>query len=115
MMKLPEQFDEAILGIGSRCGFEDVFVYDAQNVVQIFMKFEGMSEEEAWDHFYYNVQGSYIGETTPVFVHPDTEAEQTLEKEEAITWDSPEHLIWELWSKVLRMPPMRYIHRGPKK
>lgn len=68
MMKLPEEFDGAIIGIGSRCGFEDTYVYDAVCVVNTFIANEDMTEEEAWEHFYYNVIGSYVGDTTPVFV-----------------------------------------------
>ena len=68
MMKLPKEFDGAIIGIGSRCGFEDVYVYDAVCVVNTFMANDDMSEEDAWEHFNYNVLGSYVGETTPIFV-----------------------------------------------
>lgn len=68
MMKLPPEFDEAIIGIGSRCGFEDVYVYDAVRVVNTFIDQDEMTEEEAWEHFHYNVLGSYVGTTTPIFV-----------------------------------------------
>jgi hypothetical protein len=28
---------------------------------------EDMSEEEAFEYFYYNVSGAYMGEKTPIF------------------------------------------------
>ena len=30
---------------------------------------EEMTEEDALDHFYYNVAGSYVGEYTPIYIH----------------------------------------------
>ena len=30
---------------------------------------EGMTEEDAYDHFYYNVDGSYMGEFTPIYIN----------------------------------------------
>ncbi len=67
-MKLPPEFDGAVIGIGSRCGFEDVYVYDTVRVVNTFIANDEMTEEEAWEHFHYNVIGSYVGDTTPIFV-----------------------------------------------
>ena len=35
----------------------------------IMINEEEMIEEDAWDHFYYNVSGAYVGEYTPIFIH----------------------------------------------
>jgi hypothetical protein len=74
-MKLPDYLDEAIIGVGSRCEFEDVLVYDTALVIKCFVASDGMTEEEAWEHFDYNVLGSYVGDTTPIFVLPYVEDE----------------------------------------
>ena len=32
-----------------------------------------MSEEDALEHFYYNMIGSYVGESTPVFLFKEND------------------------------------------
>ena len=57
-------FDAAIIGIdqdGER------LVYDSNAVVQVLIN-DGMDEEDAWDYFYYNIAGAYVGENTPLFI-----------------------------------------------
>jgi len=39
---------------------------DREKCIEILM--EDMSEEEAEEYFEFNVQGSYVGETTPAFI-----------------------------------------------
>lgn len=60
-------FDEAIIGVGYRCGQPDIIVYDAEKCVKILMD-QGMTEEEAIDYFDFNVVGAWVGEETPIFV-----------------------------------------------
>ena len=71
MLKLPEEFDSAVVGTSQRIGMENCIVYDATEVLLILME-EGMSSEEAFEHFDYNIAGSYVGETTPIFLWPRT-------------------------------------------
>lgn len=57
-------FDAAIIGIdqdGER------LIYDSNSVVQVLIN-EGMDEEDAWDYFYYNIAGAYVGKNTPLFI-----------------------------------------------
>ena len=59
-----ESFNAAIIGVdkdGER------LVYDSNAVVQVLIN-EGMDEEDAWDYFYYNIEGAYVGEKTPLFI-----------------------------------------------
>lgn len=59
-------FDEAIIGIS--CQFNRTFaVYDRAKVIQILIE-EGLTEEEAEEHFSFNISGAYVGESTPAFV-----------------------------------------------
>ena len=69
-LKLPEEFDRAVLGTSQRIGMEDCKVYDVNEVLLILM--QDMSEEDALEHFDYNIAGSYVGETTPIFLWPKT-------------------------------------------
>lgn len=76
-------FDDAVLGFGSRCGEEDLLVYDYDKCVDILVANikEDMEEAEydeedayieAYEHMEYNVCGSYMGKGTPLFLRPAT-------------------------------------------
>tara|TARA_Y100001951_G_scaffold33725_1_gene26597 strand:+ start:3768 stop:3995 length:228 start_codon:yes stop_codon:yes gene_type:complete len=60
-------FDDAIIGIGSRCGKPDIIVYDVNKCIKILIN-QNMTEEEARDYFDFNVVGAWVGEETPIFV-----------------------------------------------
>ena len=62
--------DEAIIGIGSRCGQKDLIVYNVDKVIEILMKRDGMTDTEAVEFFEYNIQGGWHGEETPMWVRP---------------------------------------------
>jgi hypothetical protein len=44
-----------------------VVLYDTTKCIDILMKRDKMTEEEAIEFFYYNVIGSWVGEYTPCF------------------------------------------------
>lgn len=67
--------DKAILGVGIRCGQEDILVYSYGKCVEIFMKKDKMSHEEAIDWMEYNVVGAWVGDHTPIFVRQIEEDE----------------------------------------
>jgi len=56
-------FDDAVVG------FEDRsmrLIYSTIECIRI-LQVEGMTYEDAIEHFYYNVQGGYVGELTPIW------------------------------------------------
>lgn len=63
-------FDDACIGVGSRCGSEDVLVYDIDKAVAILMKRDGMNVIDAYEYIEVNCVGSYVGDTTPIWVRP---------------------------------------------
>jgi len=63
----PEYFDAAIIGVVTRIGLEAV-CYSTDRIIDILIEKDGMTEEEAIEHFDYNIAGSYVGEHTPVFL-----------------------------------------------
>ena len=67
-------FDEAVLGVGRRCGQPDLLVYDYHKCCEILVKRDKMTYEEAEEFMEFNVVGAWVGETTPVFVHTNKEA-----------------------------------------
>lgn len=59
-------FDEAIIGITTED--EPRVVYSEQDIIKVLMD-DGASEEDAWDHYGYNVLGSLRNETPyPIIV-----------------------------------------------
>ena len=59
---LLEGLNDAIIGIEER---KMVLIYSVKKCFDILSR--QMSEEEAIEHFYYNIFGSYVGEKTPIF------------------------------------------------
>lgn len=64
---LADGFDEAFLGIIQGAGQEPKACYDRDKCIEILMK-EGSSEEDAVEHFEYNIINSYVGLYSPVFL-----------------------------------------------
>jgi hypothetical protein len=65
-------FDEAVLGIGRRCGQEDILVYDFEKCVDVLVKRKGMTDEEAIEFLEFNTVGAWVGEQTPLFLYKTT-------------------------------------------
>lgn len=68
MMKA-DGLDDAILGVARRCGQPDLIAYDVDKVIEILVTRDGMSHEEAVEFFDFNIEGAWLGEATPVWVH----------------------------------------------
>ena len=62
--------DDAIIGVGHRCGEPSIVVYDMEKAVQIVQKKMDCEIWEAIEYFNFNILGSYIGEYTPIFMEP---------------------------------------------
>jgi hypothetical protein len=63
----PDYFDSAIIGLAQRIGM-DVICYDKEKVLELLCVKEEMTYEDAIEHFEYNIIGSWVGDTTPVFL-----------------------------------------------
>jgi len=61
-------FNEAIIGIGERCGQDDIIVYSLDKMTKVFMDANDVDEEEAMEYISFNVLGAWIGEQTPIIV-----------------------------------------------
>lgn len=62
-LMIADGFDEAVLGV---CECSHRVIYSSSKCIAILTQ-EGMSEEDAIEHFYYNVCGAYVGERTPIW------------------------------------------------
>lgn len=68
---LAEGFDEAIIGIDSS---SLRVVYSVSRCLDILGRY--MSEEDASEHFYFNVCGSFVGDKTPIWCEDFLTAEK---------------------------------------
>jgi hypothetical protein len=55
-------FDEAILGVDDT---SMRLIYSVSKCIEILMK--DMSDEDAFEYFYFNVSGAYVGDKTPIW------------------------------------------------
>ena len=55
-------FDDAIIGIDARTMR---LIYSVSKCIEILSK--DMSEEDAIEYFYFNMEGAYVGEKTPIW------------------------------------------------
>jgi hypothetical protein len=56
-------FDSAVIGLEESSGR---LIYSVQRIVNIMMS-EGDTEEDALEYYYYNMEGAYVGEKTPIY------------------------------------------------
>ena len=81
--------EDAIIGVGSRMNMPDVLIYSYNKCVKIFMEKEGWTHEEAIEWMDYNVVGSWVGETRPIFVHEIPSDQKIDEFLEELGFDQP--------------------------
>ena len=65
---LADGFEDALIGVGEVFSRPPLAVYDRNKCLEILMKRDGMTDEEAEEFFTYNVSGSWVGENTPIYV-----------------------------------------------
>lgn len=60
------EFDAAIMGI-AEVNHVHVVVYSTSKIIDTLLS-EGLSIEDAYEHFYFNIAGAYLGPHTPIYV-----------------------------------------------
>ena len=90
MLKM-DGFDKALIGIATvwqkheNGGAErvDTLIYDGDALVTILIHQSGLSHEEALEYISYNIEGGYVGKSTPIVVWPcDMERVNAMVKED---------------------------------
>lgn len=67
-------FDEAMIGVATRCGQKTIVIYDLAKCIDVLTT-QGLEYEEAVEHLDYNTLGAWVGDRTPGFVvRPDDDA-----------------------------------------
>jgi hypothetical protein len=65
---LIDGFDGAIIGMAERINLGPVVAYDIETILQIMVKRDNMSYEQAYEFFNFNILGAWMGENTPIFI-----------------------------------------------
>ena len=60
---IADGFDDAVIGYHQQ---SERLIYSIKKCIDILVE-EGMHLEDALEHFYYNVEGAYVGEKTPIW------------------------------------------------
>jgi hypothetical protein len=71
-MLLADGFELAILGHVEQNNGSQVACYNRAACIEILVTRDGMSHDEAEEYFQYNVEGAYMGEDTPIYLHVAT-------------------------------------------
>jgi len=65
---LADGFEDAFIGICEVFNRPILAAYDRDKCITILMERDGMTDEEAEEYFEFNVAGSWVGDSTPVYV-----------------------------------------------
>lgn len=71
--------DNAIIGVGQRCGQISLAVYD-NAIIRANLMAEGMDETDAIEFFEFNILGGWHGVNTPILVEPAETVMDTLHR-----------------------------------
>jgi hypothetical protein len=63
---LADGFDEALLGLDM---ISKRVIYDSNKMIQILIKTEGMTLNDAIEYLEYNTWNTYVGDKTPIFLY----------------------------------------------
>jgi len=74
---LADGFEEALLGFGHQFNYP-VAVYSRSRCMDILMKRDKMSSEEATEYFDFNIVGAWVGESTPIFLDDEFDMNETV-------------------------------------
>ena len=74
-MKIWDGYDDCIIGVGTRCGMTNVFIYDKHKMITKLVRKDDMTYDEALEFIDFNIAGAFIGEDTPILVDRMTRAE----------------------------------------
>lgn len=57
-------FDDALIGVDE---LSMRLIYSVSKCIAVLTERDGMTEEEAWEYFEFNVRGSWVGDKTPIW------------------------------------------------
>lgn len=60
--------EDAFIGITRSFGMSDRACYSITKIIEILMKRDKMTEDEAYEFFEFNIVGAYVNEDMPIFL-----------------------------------------------
>jgi hypothetical protein len=63
-MLTADGFDGCLIGKDSK----DRAIYDADAMIELLMIRDGMDRDDAVEYFWFNIDGSHMGDETPIYV-----------------------------------------------
>lgn len=60
--------EDALIGYATRAPGHVVAIYDFDAIIALLTR-DGASEEDALEHFAFNIEAAYVGEHTPMVLH----------------------------------------------
>ena len=63
-IKLDDNFDDCIVGVHT----DGMLVYDATKIIDVLQDVEEMAEDEAVEHFYYNIECTQHSGGRPIYI-----------------------------------------------
>jgi hypothetical protein len=66
-MMFADGFDDCIIGVCERYGQVPIVAYDLNKVLASLVA-DGLTEEDALEHYYFNIIGAWVGDGTPCFI-----------------------------------------------
>ena len=95
---LCDGFDEAIIGMAERINFGPVVAYSVKKIIDILMRRDEMTYEDAIEYYDFNINGAWMGEFTPVFITTSDTLELDIDTtvREEINFDGETmHCLWD--------------------
>lgn len=71
--------EEAFIGLANQFTKPMGLAYSKQKILDILMKRDDMTYEEAYEYFEFNIEGSWVGEGTPIIIDDTISLEDTEE------------------------------------
>ena len=63
-MLTADGFDSCIIGKDTK----DRAIYDADAMIDVLVSRDDMDRDDAEEYFWFNIEGAYMGEETPIYV-----------------------------------------------
>jgi len=65
---LADGLENAFIGLTRSFGLEDRACYSINKIIEILTERDGMSKDEAYEFFEFNILGAYVSENMPIFL-----------------------------------------------
>tara|TARA_Y100001973_G_scaffold97072_1_gene152671 strand:+ start:293 stop:565 length:273 start_codon:yes stop_codon:yes gene_type:complete len=68
-----DSMGDAMIGIAEQAGAKRLAVYKESLIIQVLMRENNWTEEDAWEWYEFNIASAYMGEGTPLIIKDDAD------------------------------------------